>query len=173
MGLNAQQIRLVQKAVRTAGLRSKNFDGRYRMLLGQYKRPNGRPVTSCKQLNNTQVDDLLAICEAHGWQYPGKPKNHYRLKIMTRYEIASFAQQSAIKHLAGDLGWENYQLNGFLKRITGGVAGHINALAPKQAYKVIEGLKAMFGRETGRQYSTLKEIQEELEVATDGKANQI
>jgi len=143
------------------------------MLLGQYRQPSGKPVTSCKQLNNWQLDDLLAICEAYGWQYPGKPKNHYRLKTIARYKIASFAQQSAIKHLAGDLGWADFQLNGFLKRITGGIVGHINALTPKQAYKTIEGLKAMFGRETGRQYSNLKEIQEELEVAKDGEANQI
>ena len=171
--LNNQQIKLVQTAVRAAGLRSKNFDGRYRMLLAQYKQPSGRPVTSCKQLNNPQVDDLLAICEAHGWQMPGKPKKYFQSKRALNSNCAGFAQQSAIKHLAGDLGWEDYQLNGFLKRITGGVAGHINTLTPTQAYKVIEGLKAMFSRETDKQYSNLKEIQADMEVATDGKASQI
>ena len=70
--LNNSQIKLVQVAVRAAGLRGKGFDGRYRLLLGQYHQPNGQPVTSCKQLNNWQIDDLLAICESHGWRCPGK-----------------------------------------------------------------------------------------------------
>jgi len=167
--LNNQQIRLVQKAVRDAGLRSKKFDGRYRVLLGQYKQPDGKPVTSCKQLNNYQLDDLLAICESLGWRMPGKEANHYRFKRSIEANFASFAQQEAIKNLKGDLGWNNQQLAGMLKRMTGGFVEHVNALTPGQAYKIIEALKAMFGRETGKQYSNLNQIKEEMETATDGK----
>ena len=167
--LNKSQIKLVQTAVRAAGLRTKNFDGRYRMLLRQYKKPDGCPVKSCKQLNNMQLDDLLAIGEAHGWRMPGKPENHYRSKVATQSSVASFAQQSAIKHLAGDLGWNDLQLNGMLKRMTGGFASHVSALKPAQAYQVIEALKAILSRETGRQYSNLKEIQDDMEAVTDDK----
>lgn len=167
--LNKDQIKLIQTAVRAAGLRTKDFDGRYRLLLGKYKQPNGNPVTSCKQLNNSQLEDLLAICEAHGWRMPGKSANYFRFKVATESHIASFAQQSAIKHLAGDLGWGDEQLSGMLKRMTGGFATNVAALRPGQAYNIIEALKAMFSREEGKRYSNLKEIQEDMEVVTDGK----
>lgn len=166
--LNSLQIKLVQTAVRAAGLRTKRFDGRYRMLLAQYKQSNGRPVKSCKQLNNSQLDDLLAICEAHGWRLPGKPDNHYRFKVATQLSIASFAQQSAVKHLAGDLGWNDVQLTGMLRRMTGGFVTNVAALSPAQAYNIIEALKAILSRENNKQYSNLEEIQEDME-AKDGK----
>ena len=171
--LNNQQIKLVQTAVRTAGLRSKSSDGRYRLLLGQYRQPDGRPVNSCKQLNNYQLDDLLAICEAHGWRMPGKQANYYRFKIATQSDVASFAQQSAIKYLAGDLGWGDQQLAGFLKRMTGGFVTGVASLSPSQAYNVTEALKAIIGREQGKQYTDLKEIQEDMEAARDGKESQV
>lgn len=171
--LNNQQIKLVQTAVRAAGLRSKGFEGRYRLLLGQYKQPSGKPVTSCKQLNNSQLEDLLAICEAFGWRMPGKEENYYRLKVATHSGIASFAQQSAVRHLAGDLGWNDQQVGGFLKRMTGGFVSNVAGLSPAQAYNIIEALKIILGRERGKQYTNLKEVQEDMEVATDGQANQV
>jgi len=171
--LNNSQIRLVQTAVRAAGLRGKGFEGRYRLLLGQYMQPNGRPVTSCKQLNNYQLDDLLAICEAHGWRMPGKEENYYRDKIVRHSGVASFAQQSAIKHLAGDLGWGDHQLAGFLKRMTGGFVTSVAGLSPSQAYNIIEALKIIIGREQGKRYIDLKEIQKDMEVARDGKESQV
>ena len=171
--LNNQQIKLIQTAIRAAGLRTKHFDGQYRLLLRQYLQPNGKPVTSCKQLNNSQLEDLLAICEAHGWRMPGKPENFYRFKRATESDIASFAQQSAIKKLGGDLGWNDAQLGGMLKRMTGGFATAVTALSPGQAYKIIEALKAILTRDTGKSYSTLKEVQEDMEVVTDGQKSQV
>lgn len=170
--LNNLQIRLIQTAVRVAGLRRKHSDGRYRLLLAQYKQPNGRPVRSCKQLNNSQLEDMLAICEAHGWRCPGKPEDYFRQKVAISQmagNVASFAQQSAIKHLAGDLGWNEYQLNGMIKRITAAEATNITALTPAQAYKLIEALKAILGRETGKQYSNLSDVKKDMETARDGK----
>lgn len=171
--LNNQQIKLIQTAVRTAGLRTVQFDGQYRLLLRQYLQPNGKPVTSCKQLNNSQLEDLLAICEAHGWRMPGKPVDFHRSKVATQSDIASFAQQSAIKKLAGDLGWNDYQLGGMLKRMTGGIVRSVTALSPRQAYKTIEALKAILTRGTGKHYSNLREVQEDMEVATDGQKSQV
>ena len=94
--LNNDQIKLVQTAMRRAGIRTKFFDGRYRLLLKQYLQPNGEPVTSCKQLNNAQLDDILAICEASGWRMPEKSETFYRDKVNQAGEIASYAQQQAI-----------------------------------------------------------------------------
>ena len=131
-------------------------------------------MTSCKQLNNSQLEDMLAICEAHGFRMPGKPENHFRFKVATESHIASFAQQSAIKHLAGDLGWDNSQLAGMLKRMTGGFVTNTAALKPGQAYNVIESLKAIVGREKGKHYSNLKQIEKDyMEVARDGETNQV
>lgn len=161
--LNNSQIKLVQTAVRAAGLRTAKFEGRYRLLLGQYKQPNGSPVTSCKQLNNSQLEDLLAICESHGWQMPGKPEDFYRQKVKSHGEYASFAQQAAIRHLAGDLGWNDRQLAGMLERMTGGDVANLAALTSGAAYKIIEALKAMFSRESGKKYKTLNEIKEDME----------
>jgi len=180
--LNNQQIKLVQTAVRAAGLRTKEFEGRYRMLLGQYKQPNGSPVTSCKQLTNPQIEDLLAICEANGWRMPGKPADYYRQKAAKQSGYASYAQELAIKHLAGDLGWNDLQLTGMLKRMTGREIVTIATLRPKEAYKIIEALKAMVSRERGVNYSNLKQIQEDMdrvpeavhgEVAKDGQKSQV
>jgi len=79
--LNKQQIILIQMAVKQAGLRTSRQDGRYRLLLAQYRNPRGKPITSCKELNNSQIDDLLAICESMGWRHPDKKPDHYRKKI--------------------------------------------------------------------------------------------
>lgn len=170
--LNKQQIKLIQTAVRTAGLRSPKGDGRYRLLLAQYKQPSGRPVTSCKQLNNAQLEDLLAICEARGFRMPGKPENYFRLKVASGSAVASFAQQEAIRYLAGDMGWNDAQLGGMLKRMTGGFAEHVSALTPAQAYRIIEALKAILSRQTGKHYTNLSEIKEDMEVK-DGQARQV
>ncbi len=167
--LTAGQIRLIQTAVRTAGLRSSKFEGRYRLLLGQYLQPNGQAVTSCKQLNHRQFEDMLAICEAYGWRMPGKAEDYYRRKRAGKDRTASYAQQEAIKHLRGDLGWNEYQLGGMLKRMTNGFADTVVALSPGQAYNVIEALKAMIGRRAGKQYNNLKEVQADMEVNSNGE----
>jgi len=162
--LNNDQVKLVQVAVRAAGLRTSRFEGRYRLLLGQYIQPSGQPVESCKQLNNMQLEDLLAICESYGWRMPGRPENHYRLKRAVADVTASFAQQKAIEYLGGDLGWKESQLAGMLKRMTGGFAANVVSLNPAQAYDVIEALKAMLSRETGKPYENLREVEGDMEV---------
>jgi len=162
--LTKDQIKLIQIAVRAAGIRTPRNDGRYRLLLGQYLQPNGSPVTSCKQLNHGQLEDLLAICEAYGWRMPGKNDTYYRLKRARTENMASFAQQEAIRYLAGDMGWYDYQLEGLLKRMTGGFATNVIGLSPAQAYDVIEALKAMYSRQAGKEYQNLKEIQQDMEV---------
>ncbi len=173
-GLNNNQIKLVQTAVRKAGLRGPgNSDGRYRLLLSQYRQPNGKPVTSCKQLNRSQMEDLLAICEAYGWRMPGKPPNHYRRKVEIFNEgTGSYAQETAIRHLAGDLGWDDQQLKGFVRRMTKGRTDALEQTGSRQAYAIIEALKAMVGRERGTQYGNLKEVRDDME-AKDGQAGKV
>lgn len=106
---------------------------------------------------------------------PGKPENYFQSKRVRNSEYASFAQQSAIKHLAGDLGWNDRQLGGMLKRMTGGFTSNVTSLSPGYAYRIIEALKAMVSREKGKSYTNLNEIKEDMEVVTDGnnKTNQV
>jgi len=166
--LNKDQIKLLQIAVKKAGLRGKGFDGRYRLLLGQYKNPAGYNVTSCKQLNNSQLGDILAICESLGWRYPGRPADYFRRKLKDSIYgdgSASFAQQWAIDKLAGDLGWDDRQLEGFIFKHTKNKVRYVAALSPSQAHGVIEALKSMFSRKRGTDYKNLKEIQKDMEVS--------
>jgi len=170
--LNNQQIKLVQTAVRAAGLRGKGFDGRYRLLLAQYQAPAGNKCTSCKDLNNSQLTDILAICESLGWRYPGRAANYFRRKLSeTIYGegSASFAQQWAIGKLAEDLGWDDKQLAGMIERMTDGKVSYVAALSPQQAHGVIEALKSMFGRAAGKEYKNLKELQKDMEVTLGEK----
>jgi hypothetical protein len=199
--LNKLQIKLVQMAVRGAGIRTAKCDARYRMLLSQYKAPNGTRITSCKQLNNSQLEDLLAICEAYGWRMPGKEETYFRDKVSKSADcdIASFAQQSAIKNLAGDLGWDELHLANFLRRQTGGTrrdddarrasdtsrqvasqrvgsataVSSISLLSHRQAWSIIEALKAIIGKETGKRYTNLRDIKEDFTEVTDGKTSQV
>lgn len=170
--MNKKQIQLVQIAVRAAGLRGKGFEGRYRLMLGQYTQPDGSKVTSCKQLNNSQLDDILAICESLGFRAINKDANHYRLKVAKKESVASFAQQAAIKNLAGDLGWNEFQLNGFIKRMTGREVHCVTSISPGQAWRIIEALKNMVSREAGKPYKNVTEIKEDFAEAKDGKKKQ-
>jgi hypothetical protein len=182
--LSKQSIKLIHIAAREAGLITRESDGRYRLLLAQYKRPNGKPVESCVQLNNRQFDDILAICEAHGWRSPGKEANHYRAKIAAAYDTASFPQQDCIKMLAGDMGWQKDGLATFVSRMTGGRTDEIAMLQPSEAGAIIEALKNILSRRDGVRYSSIEEIAdkynrqqddnplptfEELQEATDGQ----
>lgn len=162
--MNKDQIKLIQTAARAAGIRDGKQDGRYRFLLAQYKKSNGQICVSCKDLNNYQVDDFLAICESQGWRHTGKSETHYRDKVARSYDgsRASYAQQEAIRYLAGDLGFHpqagNTFLAKFLMRMTRDQVDCIERLSSRQAYNVIEALKAALGRRDGVTYQSLNDI---------------
>jgi len=158
--LNNDQIKLIQTAAHKAGIRTPKFDGRYRMLLGQYLQPNSKPVTSCKQLNNRQLDDFLAICEASGFRQPGKSETYYRDKVAAAGDYASFAQQRAIGYLSEDLGMTSLHLKNFIAYMTGREQGLIASLTSKEAGKIIEALKAILKRKTGVKFDSLQSIKE-------------
>jgi len=160
--LNNQQIKLVQIAVKGAGIRlSKAGDGRYRLLLGQYRDSRGNPLTSCKQLNTWQLADLLAICESMGWRHPGKEEDFYRTLAANQAEnvtAASFAQIEAIRHLAGDLGWTVENLKGFIRRMTHEHAHSLAELQADEAHTIIESLKHILSRNDGQTYKDIQEV---------------
>jgi len=162
--LNKGQIAILHIAVKAAGILETKDDRRYRMLLGQYQRPDGSAVTTCKDLTNGQLGDMLAICEARGWRCPGRAEDYFRKKSAhADSDRASWAQIEAILHLAKDLGWDEYQIPGMVKRVIGDEK-HPTELYPAEAYKVIEALKAMVSRKAGRSYKNLREIQKDMEA---------
>ena len=168
--MNNSQIRLIQIAARAAGLRTKYSDARYRVLLSQYKRSGGGQVTSCKHLSNSQMEDFLAICESLGFRYQGKPDDYFRAKVAGRRDgIASYAQQRAIENLAGDLGWNKKQMDGFISKMTKTRTANLVELTPAEAAKIIEGLKNIFSRPLGKKYSSLTELKRDMEVRTNDK----
>lgn len=170
--LNNSQIKLVQTAARAAGLRGKGFDGRYRLLLGQYTRSNGSAVTSCKQLTNSQLEDFLGVCESLGWRCPGKEADHFRTKAKRSADAVSYAQLAAIEHLAGDLGFTDAQLAGMVRRVTKDRTDKVITMSPREGYCLIEALKNMLSRKTGKEYSNLDSVKKDMEVEQNGKKAQ-
>ena len=165
--LSGKQIRLVQVAARAAGLRTNGHDGRYRLVLMQYKKPDSRPVKNCKELDHAQLEDFMGVCESLGFRMPGKSSNYFRTKVLqsrTAGRYASFAQQAAIGHLGLDLGWGIEQVAGFLRRMTGDKVEDVERLSPSQAHNVIEALKAMYCRGQNKNCTTLNEIKKDTEV---------
>lgn len=161
--LKPVQIKLIQTAVRAAGLRAPYADGRYRLLLARYKRSDGLPCQSCTELNNWQVDDLLAICEGLGWRHPGKAKDFYRTRARRQPDAhwATPAQVAAINHLAGDLGWTVENLNGMIRKQTRNRCECLTTLTRRDGYAMIEAMKVMLSRKDGKGYQTLADVERE------------
>jgi hypothetical protein len=162
MALNRDQIKLLQTAVRAAGIRTRESEGRYRLLLSQYKQPNRKPVESSLQLSAKQLEDILAICEAHGWQCPGKAVDHFRKKVAASAGCSSTAQQNAIFNLAGDMGWSIDGLDGFIGKMTKGRATSVPALSAGDAHMIIEVLKRIMSKRTGVLFGTLEDMAAEF-----------
>ena len=165
-----KQLKLIHIAARQAGLIEKKDDRRYRLLLAHYKGSNGKPARSSKQLNNSQIEDLLAICESMGWD-SGRGATHFRDKSAAHGYLASFAQQSSILYLRGDLGWNADNLKGFICRMTAGVKFSVAELTPKEASNIIEALKNMTIRDKGMSPNTTLSELKDMEVA-DAKEKQ-
>ncbi|MBW2559436.1 MAG: DUF1018 domain-containing protein [Deltaproteobacteria bacterium] len=165
-----KQLKLIHIAARQCGLIVKKDDRRYRLLLAQYKAPGGNPAKSSKALNNSQIGDLLAICEAMGWD-SGRGATYFRDKVAAHGHLASFAQQSAILHLRGDLGWSADNLKGFIRRMTHEAKSSVAELTVKEASQIIEALKNMFLRAKEMSPNTTLTELKDMEVA-HGKEEQ-
>jgi hypothetical protein len=165
---NNDQIKLIQTAARAAGLRNGKQDGRYRMVLAQYR------VKSSKDMTNAQIDDFLAICEALGWRYPGKPETYFRSRAAASADgrMASWAQLEAIGHLSGDLGFQGGDISmaKFISRMTCGRVDAKEQLTLDEAWTIISSLKAMLQRRDGVKYKNCTDIKTTYtEVKEHGK----
>jgi len=168
--LNKEQIKLVQTAARAAGLRDGQQDGRYRLLLRNYRQYNGCQVNTCKQLNNRQLDDFLAICESMGWRHPDHSETHFRDRAAAADEDSvSYAQIQAIDYLCGDMGWTKIHLGNFINKMTKDRTGEPFCLSNREAYNLIEALKAILCRKDGAEYKSLGDITEQYRDVKNGR----
>lgn len=156
--ITANQIRSLQIAARQVGLRCGKDDGRYKLLLMQYKEPHGRGCQSCKELNQTQYEDFMAICESMGFVHFSGDKRHYRDKRDSRGDCKSFAQLEAIKAMASDLGWDSEHLQAFCVKMG---KAPLTYLSGVDAGKIIEALKAMIGRRDNTHYTRVADVASE------------
>lgn len=156
--LNNDQIKLVHVAIKAAGI----DDARYRLLLAQYTQANGARVRSSTQMNNRQVDDLLAICESLGWQHPDKTYCYYREKVRRdhpgSHDSPSFAARAAAEHLSADLGWGEQGLKQMISRMTRGRTDSLSSMTHREMYNLIEAAKAMLSRIDKKTYRTLADV---------------
>jgi hypothetical protein len=160
--VSKKMIRVLQVAVKQLGLRSKEADGRYKLLLMQYSDQHGRPVESSTQLDRYQWEDLMAILEAKGFRHRDGDEHHYRREVERRVDAAgggkaSAAQLEAIRQLARDLGWNDDGLDGFCVRVG---KRRLENLGVSGASKIIEALKAMLSRRDGTHYNKVGEVAE-------------
>ncbi len=141
MPLNPKQIKILQTALRAVGLRKpgKAGEAQYRFYLSQFSDSKGRKITSCKQLTNVQLDEILATCVELGWHNTAKA-------TVSRPARISQAMIIGIAELAGDLGWNHGQLSGMVSRMTQGRKTDPSELTTSEGIKVIEALKAMLKR---------------------------
>jgi len=154
--LNRKQIKLVHVARKAAGL----DEGRYRLLLRQYRDASGRPLESCRQMTNRQMDDFLAVCEAMGWRHPGMPEDYYRRRTAELYptdDSPSFALREAMRHLAEDLGWGPEGLKKMIDRMTRARTDVVSQMTAREAWAAVEAMKSMLERRDKKTYRTLHE----------------
>ncbi|HUO10075.1 MAG TPA: phage protein GemA/Gp16 family protein [Phycisphaerae bacterium] len=126
------ELRLVHMACRQAGLE----DAAYRLILR-----NAAGVESAKQLSQAGFEDVMAILEDSGFRHAGKPVDYWRSKVARRGSIAGERMVWKIMRLVGQ--GCHYQLPGLCKRVSGDRVERVDRLTPREAYNLIELLKAV------------------------------
>lgn len=129
-----QQFKLIHVAARQAGL----DDGMYRMVLR-----NVGGVKSSKELTQAGFEDVMAVFEDCGFREIGKPPTYWRDKVSIRGVFCGERMARKITELAAEQG---YALAGLCRRFSEGRVEGVDKLKPREAWKLIEMLKAVVDR---------------------------
>jgi len=129
-----QQFRLIHVAARQAGL----DDGLYRLVLR-----NVGGVKSSKELTQAGFEDVMAVFEDSGFREIGKPPTYWRDKVSIRGVFCGERMARKITELAAEQG---YALAGLCRRFSNDRVEGVDKLKPRQAWKLIEMLKAVVDR---------------------------
>lgn len=133
--MTKSQIILLQTARRQLRL----DEAEYRLILR-----NVGGVDSCKDLSNQGFEDVMAFFEGRGFEYRGQASVHFRRKLETRGRVADARQLHKIAELASQT---QYKLPGLCLRFSDGRTDQPEQLAPAEAHRLIEMLKAVLNRQ--------------------------
>jgi hypothetical protein len=133
------QLGTIHRGAQAVGLIVKGDDARYRLLL-----QNLAGVTSAKDLDNRGVEDVMAVFEDMGFQgHPGGP-DYWRRKVRERGSLCGARMAYRIRERAAA---QRYDLAAMVRRFSDGRTDDVEQLHPREAWKLIEGLKAICTRE--------------------------
>lgn len=131
------QIRTLQIARRKVGL----GEAHYRLLLH-----NVAGVASCKDLDNASFEDVMAVLESFGVQLNERlPNGYWQRKVDQRGTGAGERMVRKIIELQKQQ--DRYPLAAICLRHSDGRTDQADKLLPREAWNVIEMLKAVAGRE--------------------------
>ena len=139
MSLTPLQLRTIHVAARQVGLIDGTDDERYRLLLR-----NTAGVASAKQLDQRGFEDVMAVMEDLGYAPPGVAMGesfYWRNKVKSRGQRANARQIHLIDQLVGEQ--NKYPLGALLRRHSNGRTDQVKDLHPREAWNLIEALKAM------------------------------
>jgi Protein of unknown function (DUF1018) len=129
------QIKLIHVAATQAGLSREDYKTILRNCGG---------VESCKQLDQAGYEDCMATIEDCGFRERDKPGDYWREKVRRRGHSAGSRQVYKIHELALR---SRYELAAMCKRFSADRVEEPEQLTPREAWKLIEMLKAANGRE--------------------------
>jgi len=130
------QLKLIHLAYRQAGLEEEH----YRMVLRSVA-----GVASAKDLTQGGFEDCMAVFEDSGFRDQGKPESYWRDKVATRAAACGDRMARKIAELSAG---QPYDLAGMCKRFSGGRVACVEMLRPREAWNLIEALKAIQTRQT-------------------------
>jgi len=129
------QLRLIHIAYRQAGLEEEH----YRLILA-----NVAGVPSAKDLTQASFEDVMAVLEDSGFRDRGKPADYWRGKVASRGRQCGERMAYKIHELAGQQ--SHYAMAGLCRRVSAGRTEAVEGLRPREAWNLIELLKAVIDR---------------------------
>ena len=131
-----QQIKLIQIARRQVGLE----ESAYRILLR-----NVANVDSCTKLGNRGVEDVMAVLEDMGFRQIDQPGDYWRQKV--RQRESGECPERMVRLIFALAAETKYEASGMALRHSHGRTEIVEQLEYREAYEVIEALKAIKERD--------------------------
>jgi hypothetical protein len=110
----------------------------YRMLLA-----NVAGVASTTQLNNTQVEDVMDVLESLGFVDRDNGAGYWAGKVQRRGQAVNERMLRKIEAMAAET---KYPLPALVRRMTNKRTDRAEQLLPREAWQMIEALKAIIER---------------------------
>lgn len=134
--MTTSQTRLIHIAKRQIGLN----DLQYRLILN-----NVGGVASSTMLDNNGFERVMACFEEIGFRMDAKSATYWRDKVASR-NSGKINEREARK-IEAMAALTKYKLPGLVMRISGGKTDRVEQLDSRQAYNLIETLKAIVARD--------------------------